>query len=270
MKANSGLKVIHFDSSDPQKGISVGSVASKEEKQLHIRCFGKLSFSFNGAPILLPTRKSEEILAFLVTSKRRAAMRDEIIEALWPGLDSERGTNNFHVNLFNIRKTFRPVGLDDLLLQSKGCYYLRSEDVYCDIWEYDEIMIQLKRRGYRDFGLLERASQLYSGECFGLDGYEWSIDASYRYELSNEKVQYCIYEICMSEGHYTMAEMAMRRLIMANPYSPDPYEKCIYACLNRKDRTSALNYLRSLERIYSEDLNEAMPPNLLEIKNLVK
>lgn len=243
--------------------------ASSSMKSLYIRCFGGFSVSYDGKPVNFPTLKSEEMLAYLVNCGRDAVMRDNIIEALWPDMYLTNGINNFHVNLHNMRKTFKSIDLEDMCFQSKGRYYLNPEHVYCDAWQFDGLMELLQECQFQNMSLLEQASELYRGQYFGMNDYNWSAERQYHYEYCFETVQYRLYDMYMNQGRYRKAIYAMRRLISTDPLTPEPYEKCIHAYLSGNQPSAALNHLLMLEQIYIKELGEPMPAKLFEIKNFL-
>lgn len=239
------------------------------QKSLYIRCFGGFTVSYNGKPVNFPTQKAEEILAYLVNCGRDAVMRDLIIEDLWPGMYLVNGINNFHVNLYNMRKAFKAIDLGDICIHSKGRYYLNPEHVYCDAWQFDGIMELLRACQFQNMSLLEQASELYRGQYFGMNDYSWSAERQYQYEHCFETVQNKLYDMYMEQGRYSKAVYAMRRLISVNPLSPEPYEKCIHAYLRGNQPSAALNHLLMLEQIYIKELGEPLPGSLLEIKHML-
>lgn len=236
-------------------------------KTLYIRCFGVFAVICNGEPVRFPTRKSEEILAYLVNCGRDAVMRDMIIEALWPDMYLVNGINNFHVNLHNMRKAFESASLSDLCIQSKGRYCLNSQYICCDAWQFEGIMEMLRACQFQNLSLLEQASELYRGQYFGMNDYGWSAERRYHYEYCFESVQLKLYDIYMDQGRFSKAVYAMRRLISADPLSPEPYEKCIRAYLKGNQPAAALNYLLMLEQIFNKELGEPLPETLAEIKH---
>jgi|GEM_PF-881542 len=241
----------------------------KKQKRLYIKCFGGFSITLGREPVIFRTKKAEEIIAYLAHHRRSPVMRDLIIDAIWQEMDAENGINNFHVNTFNIRKVLRQKNFNDLILQAKGSYYLNPELVRCDLWEFLDILDMLRETGFEDKALLEKASEIYTGQYFGVEAYPWAVERQMKLEQAYENVQNKLYDIYMREGQYKKAAQAMKSVIAIDPLSIDAYEKCIRAYINIHDLESAEEMLKTIECKYSEEIGEMIPQSILCLRNLL-
>jgi len=257
---------IHELSYGTESLLKAGSKRIEQEVGISIRCFGGLTLCCGDDIIFLPTQKSEEIIAFLANNGTKPVMRDVIIEALWPDTDAEKGINNFHVSVHNIRKVLKEKDLPNLLLQNKGYYYLDPKHVYCDVWEFSDLVWKLKRVHYSDLEMLERASEIFRGPYFGTNAYPWSSDNQYRLECEFEVIQNNLYDFYMKEQAYVKAAQAMEALININSLSADAYDKRVKALIAAGKENTALACLMELEVIYNRELSEPLPMNLQNIK----
>jgi AraC-like DNA-binding protein/DNA-binding winged helix-turn-helix (wHTH) protein len=203
---------------------AIPSVQSKMNRCLTIRCFGELSIQFDGEPVVFRTQKADEIIAFLVHNGTTPVHRDVIIDSLWPEMDADRGTNNFHVNTYNIRSVLKGLGMNDLIRQSKGFYYINSSMVDCDCRRFNELAKRFKSDQDLPKELLEEGSEIYAGQYFGINAFPWAVEAQMKYERMYEEIQYRLFDIYTREGQYRKAIRAMRSLIGMDPLAVEAYE----------------------------------------------
>jgi len=130
-------------------------------------------------PLRFTLKRGLRLLAYLATSSERSALREELIEALWPEDDREVIERNFHPTLSHLRRDLRGEAATDdaraeLLVLRDGLYSL---DPSVDWWIDAEELVRLVEEGGaladdgRDAEAIERwqaAWRLYRGPL--LDG----------------------------------------------------------------------------------------------------
>ncbi len=128
-------------------------------------------------PVRFTLKRGLRMLAYLATSAERSALREELVEAVWPEEDREVIERNFHPTLSHLRRNLRGGatvgrGRDDraeLLLYHDGLYTL---DPRVEWWIDGEELVRLVEEGEalatagRDAEAVERwqaAWRLYRG-----------------------------------------------------------------------------------------------------------
>jgi len=238
-----------------------------EKKLFGIRCFGGLSLSVGREPVIFRTRKAEEIIAFLADRRRGPVMRDVIIDALWPEMDVENAINNFHVNLYNIRSVLNRMGLRNLIIQSKGSYYLNGDLVRCDLWEFTDAVERLGNADPGSIEMLEAALRLYTGQYLAVEDYPWAQNTQMKLEHDYEELVNRTYEIYMEKGHYKKAVRAARSVIETDPLNLEAYRKCILAYISLHDIEAAVSCYKEIETKYREELGEKLPAAMQGLRN---
>jgi len=79
---------------------------------INIRFFGRFEISCNNDKVRLPTKKTCELLAYLLCNEGEKIYRDDIARLLFCGKYDEKNANNLRVSLFRIRKTMREFGIE--------------------------------------------------------------------------------------------------------------------------------------------------------------
>ncbi len=100
-----------------------------------------------------------ELIAYLAT-QRRAASRDELLEALWPGDDPRRSAARFYQAVSEARKL-----LGDAVRRDRDAYALDRDHLQVDLDELDRLRSDAgATTGDEQLALLERALALFRGE----------------------------------------------------------------------------------------------------------
>jgi DNA-binding SARP family transcriptional activator len=106
-----------------------------------------------------------ELIAYLAT-QRRAASRDELLEALWPGDDPRRSAARFYQAVSEARKL-----LGDAFRRDRDTYSLDRDQLQVDVDELDRLRRDAEATaGDEQLALLEGALALFRGESLaGID-----------------------------------------------------------------------------------------------------
>ena len=117
-------------------------------------------FELAGCKKKQPRRQAtKELIAYLAT-QRRAASRDELLEALWPGDDPRRSAARFYQAVSEARKL-----LGDAFRRDRDTYALDRDRLRIDLDELDRLRSGAEAAtGDERLTLLERALALFHGE----------------------------------------------------------------------------------------------------------
>lgn len=126
--------------------------------ELHIELLGGCSARSNGDdPCVLPTRKSQALLAYLAAPAGRFHARDKLTAMFWGETPEAQARQSFRQALLSIRRTVGR-GPRPILLTRNGAVALDAEAVTVDI-----ALLEAALAGGTTEGL-ERAATLYKGE----------------------------------------------------------------------------------------------------------
>jgi len=93
---------------------------------LEIKAFGRLQICCNGQVVTtFPTRKAEELIAYLFLNPGIPQSRDRLIEILWPGAPAGSGRSRLSTALWRVRVLLKDLDLDpDYILETDYEYVL--------------------------------------------------------------------------------------------------------------------------------------------------
>jgi DNA-binding SARP family transcriptional activator len=188
--------------------------------------------------------KSRELLFFLLLHPQGVG-RDQIIEALWPETDPDRGYENFKFQLRVIRRHLRSdsAPTEKFIEQTDDVYRPSPQAFEVDVWEFDRLIGQAVEGDGAE--TLKSATSLYRGEVLRAVYYLWAepmqryfgdrfLDALVR--LSDERLE---------QKDDVGALSALRQAIDTNPQGEYLYRRTmeIYGLLGRAN---------DIRRTYSE------------------
>ncbi|GED67218.1 DNA-binding response regulator [Brevibacillus reuszeri] len=107
-----------------------GSV--KSVSRASIACFGGFEIrNPEGLPVRWPTKKTEELLAFLLCYPERDMSKWHLMDLLWSEMDEERATHNLHNTMYRLKKLMKEQSLGmDIQKTSEGYMLLTLEQTY--------------------------------------------------------------------------------------------------------------------------------------------
>ena len=109
----------------------------KDPTKLIIKCFGEFSIEFDGKPLHFSRTKSKEFLAYLTAKANATSNRSEICGILWEGTDLQKSKESYmSALLFDIKKTLKQAGLEDVFYHNRNEYKLVPERIECDYFEF--------------------------------------------------------------------------------------------------------------------------------------
>ena len=106
----------------------VGSVSSTMTQRLTLDLLGGLQVQLtpSAAPLNLPTRKAQALVAYLAIPAGRPHWRDELAALLWSSQSEDSARNALRQTLYRIRRTLAAINWRAILAMLKWTHYLSS------------------------------------------------------------------------------------------------------------------------------------------------
>lgn len=150
--------------------------APGKKATLQINCFRHFSIIVNGKEINSGwrTRKSEELIAFLISEKSSFVSKDRIAEALWPEQDRESALANLYMAYYYIKKQEKLTGVRIPIESERGKMRINTEQIECDLLKFDKLIEAGNSANAGDNAAqMEKAAELYQGLPFEGNYYPW-------------------------------------------------------------------------------------------------
>lgn len=213
--------------------------------------------------IRLRTPKTEELFAFLAC--KRTVAREEVTETLWRNLAPDKALKNLNSTVYAIRKAvgYERSGGGITITTTGNEIRLETDDLRCDLYEFERLIKELRRAPGESPALLEQAEALYKGPLLKGRSYEWAI------EISRSLEQQYIDLLELTAGHHRMHDRPQQTLhyygemLKIDAMREDIHYKMmrLYAELGRKNE--AMKQYHELEKLLQRELGTS-PDRRLE------
>lgn len=226
-------------------------------------------------------QKPRSLLKLLLTRPGRAFPRDEILDALWPGVPAESAERSLRVTVSLLRRALEPElrrGSDSRYILSKRPGYLFDRGSSCDfeVWQFEEH--QKRAEAAWKAGKLEEtigecraALNLTQGEFLAEDPYEdWAMEARQEWRENQLFVFSLLSECLAQKGRYTEAIEACEDALAIEKYSEELQRRLMLYRYCSGEQGLALSAYRKYARTLEEQLNAVPSPELTRLKKQIE
>ncbi|WP_448337115.1 BTAD domain-containing putative transcriptional regulator [Chloroflexus aurantiacus] len=225
--------------------------------------------------------KARHLLQLLLIERGRMLPREQIMDMLWPGLDSESASNNLRVTVSRLIKALepdRPEGAPTYYLLQQGDTYgfnVESDHSY-DVARF----VQVVEQGRRDLQLkrinearkaFQEAVNLYNGPFLPDSLYEdWSVVERERLELLFIEAALGLGQIFFDEGQFHEAIKLGWRVLEYDKAQEEAYQLLIKAYHAIGERSTAIRLYQRCVTALREELGVEPLPETVALFELVR
>jgi two-component SAPR family response regulator len=181
---------------------------------------------------------SRELFFFLLT-EGRWVRREEIIDALWPTLEPDRGEKAFHSNAYRLRRAL----FKECLQHERGRFRLNpSVEFSYDVADFDRLVGEGARLppGAERAARFRDAIALYRGPFLDEFYSEWCEAKRHGLEIRFLHALACFAGFLMERGEYRRAGELWERALGVDAYQEDALRKLMLCYSQLGDRSAAL------------------------------
>lgn len=110
-----------------------------DDKKISFRCFGNFEVYCEGKPVTFKYNRTKEFLAYLVDRNGVKCSMREISAVMFEDAEHRSYLSQIRLDLIN---TFTKLGVEDVILQSRGSIGIDKNKVECDYYDYMEKKIE--------------------------------------------------------------------------------------------------------------------------------
>ncbi|TVX99039.1 response regulator [Cohnella terricola] len=148
---------------------------SADKEEATVRCFGTFQTrGQDGSPMNWPTRKTEELFAYLLAYPNRLVGKWQLADLLWPDLDEDRALHNVHNTVYRLKKALKDAGVGVDLSNSNEGYHLRMSPGFSDLERFRDFMNGTAEIDERNAPEGDKLLRSHAGPLFGGKDYVWS------------------------------------------------------------------------------------------------
>jgi DNA-binding SARP family transcriptional activator len=210
------------ESALPPTGPAIGNA-------VQIRCFGGFAIDIDGKTVDLgPLRpRARALLRLLALGCDRDIHREQLVDALWPGVDVTIGTRRLQVAVSSVRQLLEQAGLPgtDMLARHGDAYRLAApEGGTIDVREFERSLREAARSAARgdtmgSIASRESALALYRGDLLPEDGpAEYIVVERERFRLDAAAAAAALAQDCRTVGNHRQALGAARQSLQLDRY----------------------------------------------------
>ncbi len=192
---------------------------------LSARVLGRFSVMLDGQTVdTLSSRRTRNVMAYLLTHRRAPVPRDVLMEVFWPQADPEAARNSLHVALTGVRHALRCASPEPVLQRAHDTYLLADHvTVWVDVDEFERQCRAGQRAEqageFREaVRCYEAAAQLYDGDFLADDPYaEWAAASREALRYKAVETQSRLVELYVRREAYGPAIQTGRWILDADP-----------------------------------------------------
>jgi DNA-binding SARP family transcriptional activator len=229
---------------------------------VQIRCFGGFALLRSGKAVDLAAVKprARAALRFLAARAGRGVHREELMEALWPGLSPSSAIRNLHVAISAVRRCLEPDaprGTSSLLVRDGDTYRLRLDEADLDVGNFERAVAEARAARIegdvdRSREALETALAVYRGDLLPEDGpSEWVVEHRERFRLEATDAAASLAELELRRRPEKAVEACWRGLSI-DRYRDDLWRLLTEAHSRAGDRAATARAAREYQAVLAE------------------
>ncbi|MFC5402515.1 response regulator [Cohnella soli] len=184
-----------------------------------IRCFGAFEVrSADDELIRWPTRKTEELFAYLLCHPDREISKWRIVDAIWPEMDEERSMNNLYNTVYRLKKVLKDHGIGMDVLKTQDGYALDTGGVGYDLVAFHKLGQNVTASATASsYALEEKACAVYRGSLLEMKDYSWKMPLAEAYGRQYEALIWRIVMRSVEDQDWRGAEMQLISYLAIEP-----------------------------------------------------
>lgn len=229
---------------------------NSQDRNLYIRCFGNFEIIHGSDKVKLPTKKTRELLAYLLCNEGSTIYRDDLMRLIFNSGDSEKDGNNLRVTMYRIRNAFREAGIGKNQFLIHDNLTVSIADGICDLVDFQRFIRNNQIETSENIEKAEKVVGIVNGDLFVdidtlwiTEKREWLI-AQAEELLINMSIYY------QSVGLTEQAEAMLLRQLSLNPVSEMGYRRLLDLYIQIKNtlkyRFCYERFLKMMEKEFGE------------------
>lgn len=221
---------------------------------LTVTTFGRFSVGWTGEePIRWRTEKTRELFAFLLHNAGREVRKEEILEAVFSGMDPDKAVHQLHNGIYYIKKTLQTYGVSRNQASVSGSYRLSLSGVKVDCLCFQELLCLLATDGKR-LEWLQTAEAIYTADYFFDSDWAWAEARREKLRQQYLEVALSLSELCVQSDDMQRAEGVLLKAYGSNPYSERVIKLLLSLYLNSNRTVLAHKHYRIYAQALESDL----------------
>ena len=216
--------------------------------------------------------RGKSILKYMLLQHPSPASRDLLMETFWPENSPDSARNSLNVAIHGLRRSFRPVTKQDVILYEDGAYSLNPKiNLWIDV-EAFENHLQSGRRALESGDIqqglseFEAATSLYQGNLMEDDPYEdWPVVKREQLRMEYLEILDSMSHHYFNQGQYS-ACVTLCKQILSNDRCREDAHCRLMRCYSRMDQDHlALRQYKACVEALLTDLEVTPSPSTVQL-----
>jgi two-component system, LytTR family, response regulator len=246
-----------------EAGRSAPPPASIAAPQASIRCFGSFEVrNPKGELVHWPTRKTEELLAYLLCYPNQECSKWQLMDALWPEMDEERAVHNLHNTVYRLKKLMKEQEMGMDVGKTRDGYLLETLTASYDLLELRQWAAAPDADASADAAQRERLCGLYRGVLLSGKDYMWKLQLEEGYGKQYMNLVHDLASRYVGQEEWAKAEQRLTDCLSLYPLEESIHLLLmeVYAASGRRERI--VKHYAGFEEQYRRELGIAPPPDM--------
>lgn len=231
--------------------------------QASIRCLGGFEVrSPKGELVRWPTRKTEELFAYLLCWPGQDISKWKLMDLLWPDMNEERAIHNLHNTVYRLKKLIKEqdIGMD--VAKTGDGYLLKTLDTRYDLLEFLERMSGPGNLKQAETEQLETVFALYRGPLLGHKDYMWKVQLEESCGKQYRALGCRLAERYMAQGEWSKAEQRLLSCLSFYPLEEELHLLLmeVYAAADKRERIA--RHFSLFEMQYRKEMGMEVPAEI--------
>lgn len=205
--------------------------------------------------------KTEELFAFLIY--KGTVSREEIIDTLWKDLEPEKAWKNLNSTLYYVRKAISESDIGNVILTGKNEIQIVETSISCDLYQFEQLMKQIRRSPERSIDIIEQVEALYTGPLLKGKAYEWISEKALRLEQNYIEILELAARFHLKHNQVHQSLTYFEEILKLDAFREDITHEVIRLYIELGRTNEALRQFRMLEELLREELG-TKPDSLTE------
>ncbi len=231
--------------------------------QASIRCLGGFEVrSPKGELIRWPTKKTEELCAYLLCWPNQDISKWKLMDLLWPEMNEERAIHNLHNTVYRLKKLIKEhdIGMD--VVKTGDGYLLKTQETQYDLQKFLQSMPETGHMKQADEEQLEALFALYRGPLLGHKDYMWKVQLEESCGKHYRALGCRLAERYMTKGEWSKAENRLLSCLSFYPLEEELHLLLmeVYAAAGKRERI--VRHFNLFEMQYRKEMGMEIPTEI--------
>ncbi|RUS42465.1 response regulator [Cohnella sp. AR92] len=230
-----------------------------------VRCLGTFETrAADGSLVRWPTRKTEELFAYLLVHPNRLIGKWHLADLLWPDVEESRSLPNLHNTIHRLKRTLKDAGVEAELSHTNEGYLFSMAADCSDLGRLRAFQSNVPRVDGTNASEAESRFRSYQGALFDGKDYAWSAGAASEAEALYGETTRKLVSWYLEQADEAAAKSILKAYLELSPLDEEMVRELLRLHEETEEMIPFLRQYESYERILADELGIEPPAPMKE------